>query len=386
VLFNLAGNAVKFTERGGVMIIAEPGSTPAQISILVRDTGIGISPDAQTRVFDEFEQADNGAARKFGGTGLGLSISKRIVDRMGGQLSLDSDSRRGSTFTLTLPLAPDTTAELPPAPPQLHDVSVLVVAPQRIEAELMSRRLNDWGAQTFLVTDVDDTLMELSTRRWGTVIVDNVIGIAGASKIAQACASAAIPCVVMVTPQTRSNLATLKDAGFTGYLVKPVRAASLAARFDSKRDEPIDLTEPRPVLERAARPLSILVAEDNEINALLARTLLIRLGHNPTMVSDGAQAVNAFTDAQRNDKPFDLVLMDVHMPQVDGITATKRIREAEEEGGYDPVRILALTANASMEDRVACLSAGMNGFLTKPFDRELFIAAISGAKNSSLAA
>jgi len=165
-----------------------------------------------------------------------------------------------------------------------------------------------------------------------------------------------------------------------------VRAASLAARFDGNRDEHIDLAETRPVTERAARALSILVAEDNDINALLARTLLNRLGHAPTMVTDGAQAVDAFGEALRDGKPFDLILMDVHMPQVDGITATKHIRQLEEAVDQAPVRIVALTANASMEDRVACLSAGMNGFLTKPFDRELFIAAISASTDSSKAA
>jgi PAS domain S-box-containing protein len=386
VLFNLAGNAVKFTEHGGVMIIAEPGAASGQVNIFVRDTGIGISPNAQARIFEEFEQADTGAARKYGGTGLGLAISKRIVDRMGGELRLDSDSQRGSTFVLSLPLAADEAVVELPAAPHLDDVSVLIVAPQRIEAELMSRRLNDWGAQTFLVADVDDALLEVSMRRWGTVIVDNAMGIAAASKIAEACKSRATPCVVMVTPQTRGDLAALKNAGFTGYLVKPVRAASLAARFDGRRDEPIDLAEARPLTGRSARSLSILVAEDNDINALLARTLLMRLGHAPTMVADGAQAVAAFKDTQTEGKPFDLILMDVHMPQVDGITATGQIRELENATGQTPVRIVALTANASMEDRVACLSAGMNGFLTKPFDRELFIAAISASADSNLAA
>ena len=394
VLFNLAGNAVKFTERGGVMIIAEPGSAPDEVNILVRDTGVGIPPSAQERIFEEFEQADTGATRKYGGTGLGLAISKRIVDRMSGTLVLDSDSQRGSTFMLKLPLPAGDTVQPQQnhqqndqePQPQLHDVSVLIVAAQRIEAELMSRRLNDWGAQTFLVSEVDDALMELSLRSWGTVIVDNAIGLSAAAKIAQACSSRAISCIVMVTPQTRGDLAALKDAGFTGYLVKPVRAASLAARFDGRRDEPIDLAEARPLTGRALRPLSILVAEDNDINALLARTLLTRLGHAPTMVTDGAQAVAAFKEAQASGRRFDLILMDVHMPQVDGITATRRIRELEQAAGQDPVRIVALTANASMEDRVACLSAGMNGFLTKPFDRELFVAAISAAADSNIAA
>ena len=157
----------------------------------MRDTGIGIAPEAQARIFDEFEQADGGAARKFGGTGLGLAISRRIVDRMGGKLTLDSDARRGSTFTLSLPSRRRRTCGEPPASPQLNDVSVLIVAPHRIEAALVARRLQRLGRTDVPCRpDVDDALLELSMRAWGTVIVDNAIGSRKPRPIAEACVSA----------------------------------------------------------------------------------------------------------------------------------------------------------------------------------------------------
>ena len=387
VLLNLAGNAVKFTEHGGVTIIAEPGDAPNEAVIEVRDTGIGISPEAQARIFDEFEQADGGAARKFGGTGLGLAISRRIVAHMGGSLVVNSKPGKGSAFTLTVTLPPLNGQDEWQIFPQLADMAVLIVAPHRIEAALVARRLQSWGAQTFLVSELKDALLELELRSWGTVIVDNAIGHAEAATVAEACVAAKTPCLVMVTPHTRGELAMLKEAGFDGYLIKPVRTSSLAARFGREHDEPESAGEPdRPASEAMPARLSVLVAEDNEINAMLVRVLLERLGHFPIMVPDGEQAVAAVAAARASGRRFDLILMDVHMPQVDGITATKRIRAIERETACQPMRIIALTANAGAEDRDACMAAGMNGFLTKPFDRELFNAAVTASSSATLAA
>jgi PAS domain S-box-containing protein len=387
VLLNLAGNAVKFTEYGGVMIVAERGAAQNEIVVEVRDTGIGIATDAQLRVFDEFEQADGGAARKFGGTGLGLTISKRIIDGMGGHLALDSRVGSGSTFTLTLALPAAVAQGESPATPQLDTTSVLIIAPHRVEAALVARRLENWGAQSFLVSDLNDAELELSMRSWNTVIVDNAIGTDTAAAIARTCRSSGIPCLVMVTPHTRTELAALKEAGFDGYLIKPVRTASLAARFGSPQNRLADEADTREAaVEHTHTVLSILVAEDNDINAMLARALLERLGHRPKIVGNGEQAVAAFAAAHAAEAPYDLILMDLHMPLVDGITAAKRIRAFESNAKITPTRIIALTANASAEDHDACVAAGMNGFLTKPFDRELFIAAISTPPGAILAA
>ena len=190
---------------------------------------------------------------------------------------------------------------------------------------------------------------------------------------------------VLVTPTARTELPALKDAGFTGYLVKPVRAASLAARMasgDSEFERPGDSAETSSdaTPKDAAKGLAILVAEDNEINALLARSLLTRLGHRPTIATNGDAAVDAWLSARDAGEPYAIVLMDVHMPGSDGIEATRRIREAEAGGPRTP--IVALTANAFEEDRDACIAAGMDGFLTKPLDRERLATALATAADA----
>jgi CheY-like chemotaxis protein len=180
--------------------------------------------------------------------------------------------------------------------------------------------------------------------------------------------------IVLIPPGARHELAALKQAGITGYLIKPIRAASLAARLTAGPDASIS-ADADDAVETPARPLpgkglSILVAEDNDINALLARALLAKLGHRPTVASSGAAAIESWQAAQTAGTPYDLVLMDVHMPGIDGFEATQRIRAAEAERNGTRTRIIALTANASADDRHACLAAGMDGFVTKPLDRE----------------
>jgi CheY-like chemotaxis protein len=182
---------------------------------------------------------------------------------------------------------------------------------------------------------------------------------------------------VLVTPAERHELGQFKEAGFTGYLVKPIRAASLAARFGetaASADAMEDIID-TPPQEAQIKGLSILIAEDNEINALLARALLVRLGHQPTIAVNGAAAIESYLVAMSAGAPYDLVLMDVHMPDVDGLEATRQIRAAE--AGTHRTPIVALTANAYGEDREACLAAGMNDFLVKPLDRERLAAMLA---------
>jgi len=195
--------------------------------------------------------------------------------------------------------------------------------------------------------------------------------------------------VVLITPGERDELSALKEAGFTGYLVKPVRPASLAARFsenDAFAAEPEAALSPETAPVGAAgtqQGLAILVAEDNDINALLARALLVKLGHRPTMARNGTIAVESWLAAQLSGVPYDLVLMDVNMPDLDGIAAARRIRAAEVERNAPRTPIIALTANAFDEDRDACLEAGMDGFLAKPLDRERLEAALAAARRRS---
>jgi PAS domain S-box-containing protein len=377
VLLNLAGNAIKFTERGGVALIVEPGAASDEIRFQVRDSGIGIAPQEQARIFLEFEQADSSAARKFSGTGLGLAISKRIIERMGGRIGVDSTPGAGSTFHVSLPLPRSGLAdEAAFAPPDLAGMDVLIVAPTATEASLVARRLMRWGARGRVVADEQAAMALLSEWSWGTILVDRALGGEACERLASA-APATARRIVLVTPGERPELAALKQAGFTGYLVKPVRAISLAALLGGEQDgfdraasetgagEPVEARA-----EPAKRGLAILVAEDNEINALLAQALLKRLGHRPTLAGSGDAAVEAWAAAQAAGTPYDLVLMDVHMPGSDGIGAARRIRAAESEHGARRTPIIALTANALDEDRDACLAAGMDGFLTKPLARE----------------
>jgi PAS domain S-box-containing protein len=385
VLLNLAGNAVKFTDRGGVAIIVEPGVWPGEIDILVRDTGIGIAPDEHDRIFKEFEQADGGIARKFGGTGLGLSISQRIVERMGGRMTVESIPGSGSTFRVALPLtAAAGTDDAPVAPPDLGGMDVMIVAASTVESSLMARRLMRWGARVCVAPDATVAAALLPERVWGAIFVDHAIGRAGCDELVRA--TPGVPRrIVLVTPTARPVLPALKETGFTGYLVKPVRGASLAARiagseseFERPSDDDVAPGDATPA--KASKGLAILVAEDNEINALLARSLLVRLGHRPTIATNGDAAVDAWLSAREAGEPYAIVLMDVHMPGSDGIEATRRIRAAEAGSARTP--IVALTANAFDEDRDACIASGMDGFLTKPLDRERLAAALATAADA----
>ncbi|WP_426438250.1 response regulator [Bradyrhizobium genosp. P] len=388
VLLNLAGNAVKFTATGGVALIVEPGIWPNEISFLVRDTGIGIAPEAQQRIFREFEQADERIARSYGGTGLGLSISDRIVKRMGGRIALASTPGSGSTFEVSIPLAAADTDEAKTfAAPDFSGQSIMLVAPQSIETSLISRRLQRWGAQTCMVSDAEVAEALLPERTWHAVLIDHALGTSAMETLANAARTHATHRIVMFTPATRQELLGSAAPTFTGYLVKPLRAVTLAARLTASPEiAPPSLAiealaEPAPTTAPSAPPnkgLSILVAEDNEINALLMRSLLARLGHHAVITTNGEQAMESWLSAKSAGTPYDLVLMDIQMPRLNGIETTKQIRalEAAQSGRQTP--ILALTANTLVEDRYACFEAGMDGFLIKPLDREKLEEALAG--------
>jgi PAS domain S-box-containing protein len=386
VLLNLAGNAIKFTATGGVALIVEPGIWPDEISFLVRDTGIGIAPEAQERIFREFEQADDRIARSYGGTGLGLSISERIVKRMGGRITLKSQPGAGSTFEVSVLLRASKHIDPSFDAPDLGGQSIMLVAPQTIETSLVARRLQRWGGQTCLVSDADVAGALLPERSWHTVLIDRALGVDTVERLGEAARVHATQRIVMFTPAARHELKP--STTFTGYLVKPLRAASLAARLAAAPevtapnlagDAAIDTIEPAaPPAEKSAPGLSILVAEDNEINALLMRSLLSRLGHHVVIAIHGEAALESWLAAKSAGTPYDLVLMDIQMPRLDGIEVAKHIRavEAGQPGRRTP--ILALTANALVEDRYACFEAGMDGFLIKPLDREKLEEALAG--------
>ena len=228
----------------------------------------------------------------------------------------------------------------------------------------------------------------LPERTWHAVLLDHALGATEVASLGEAARAHASQRIVMFTPATRHELQLSTCSGFTGYLVKPLRAASLAARLTMAPeisapslagDAPVEATDrtetPAPAPVRA---LSILVAEDNEINALLMRSLLTRLGHHAVITTNGEQALESWLAAKSAGAPYDLVLMDIQMPQLDGIETTKRIREREAGQPGRQTPILALTANTLVEDRYACFEAGMDGFLIKPLDREKLADALAG--------
>jgi PAS domain S-box-containing protein len=383
VLLNLSGNAIKFTETGGAALIVQPGIWPDEIDFVVRDTGIGIAPEAQQRIFGEFEQADDRTARNFGGTGLGLSISERIVRRMGGRITLESAPGAGSTFTASVPLRAMTDAAPAFTAPDLGSRAIMLVSAQAIEASLIARRLGEWGAQTCVMTDVDAALALLPERMWHAAVVDHALAASDVQRLGHAAQKHAGRCIVMIAPADRHELEALRQQGYSGYLVKPLRPASLAARLTVEPadvsivpDEIVAFTPP-PADKTLEKSLSVLVAEDNEINALLTRSLLTRLGHRPVVAANGAMAVESWIAAESAGTPYDVILMDVQMPELDGIEATRQIRNHEAGRSARRTPVLALTANTLIEDRHAGFEAGMDGYLIKPLDSERLAEALA---------
>ena len=261
----------------------------------------------------------------------------------------------------------------------------MLVAPCTIETALIARRLERWGAQLCTISDLAVAQALLPERPWHAMIVDHGFGASAVQQLGAIAQHGATHRLTMFTPAERHDLQPAAMTAFNGYLVKPLRAASLAARLTAEATTLVpdigsdtDMSAPRPNAE--TKGLSILVAEDNEINALLMRSLLTRLGHHPVITINGREALDSWLAAEIAGTPYDLVLMDVQMPDLDGVEATRQIRAREAERSLSRTRILALTANTLVEDRYACFEAGMDGFLVKPLDRDKLSEALDGLK------
>jgi PAS domain S-box-containing protein len=361
VLNNLIGNAIKFTENGGVRIDTTmvEGRERRFLRFEVRDTGVGVPEEKRKEIFEEFVQADSSHARKFGGTGLGLAISKRLIAGLGGEIGVEPALGTGSVFWFTLPAIVVAGApELPQTRP-LAGLRFAIQTRNMLLREGLTAQLRAAGGEVLAFRDDGDDEAALDY-----VLVDAGTG---AVPDPRALPDTDIPSFVMLAPAAHGRLSELMDKGFAGHLLKPVRQSSLAERFLARLqiDGDIDIapTTRMPQMVQPGRSFKVLLAEDNPVNALLTRELLRRRGHTVREVTTGTGAVKAM-----NEERFDLVLTDIHMPGMDGIEATKAIRADEALHGRARTPIIALTADAMETGKRACKDAGMDGFLTKPVD------------------
>ena len=377
VLTNLAGNAVKFTAKGGVGVAVEI-MDGGRIRFAVSDTGPGVRADRRDAIFGEFEQADGTMARQYGGTGLGLAISRRIVDAMGGALVLEDRAGGGSVFAFDVSLAAFP-GEGAGAAPDLSGRTVLIAAASPFQAPYLAALLDASGANVTLVDRADRAMARLRSGRVpDVVVVDCALGEAAAERLAEAARRAGVGrSFLLFSPYERRAFGQKLVRGYDGWLVKPVRAASLATYLAGAAVSRPTAPSRTAAVGRPGRGLRVLLAEDNEINTLVAINFLGRLGAQVVHASDGLSALSLATAALDGTIPaFDALVMDVSMPTLDGIEATRRIRQAEAHRGASPVRIVALTAHAFAEDHRRCRAAGMDAVLTKPLDLQTLGAAL----------
>ncbi|MDD5223221.1 MAG: response regulator [bacterium] len=385
ILLNLVGNAIKFTDRGEVIVrvsAAAPGfDGSVELRFAVQDTGVGIPHDKRDNLFQPFSQADTSTSRKYGGTGLGLAISKRLVEMMGGRIWVESEPGQGSTFhfTIRVQVAP----EAPPVylareQPGLSGRRILVVDDNRTNREIVGRQITSWGMAPLTASSAREALDLLSRgERVDALVTDLMMpemdGLELCRRVQELPGGAELPLVLMSSAETGLDPECREH--FRAVLLKPVRASRL---YDSLVEifRPGVATRPEPGdamgfdREMGRRyPLRILLAEDNPTNQILAREVLGRLGYGVEIAGNGLEVLEAL---QR--KPYDVILMDVHMPEMDGLDATREIRRRF--SAADQPRIIALTADAMEEDRRKCLAIGMDDYLSKPLLLPDLIAAL----------
>lgn len=387
VLLNLLGNAIKFTDEGQVTLLAEPWrreGAAAGVIFRISDTGPGIPPDARERIFAPFAQVDARTGRLYGGTGLGLLIVRRIVEAMGGSIACFSNAGEGAMFEVQVPLPARPGAEQGEgaAAAPLAGSSLLVVDPEARSRSTMRELALLWGMEVRTAKSCREGLaatVEAAGRRapFDLVILDSAAADLPAGEFAQRVGEIArggqVGLILLASSGLRGDAVKARTAGFAAYLSKPVTSATLLDCLRQVRGEVRDaqsLITVHSMAEKRNRPLRLLVVDDNALNCRLAAIMLERAGHKVTIARSGAAALRLIAHRR-----FDLVLLDVEMPEMDGLEVTRRIR-ALGDPGRRGVTIVAVTANAMQEDRQRCLEAGMDGYLTKPIDGASLLAAV----------
>jgi CheY-like chemotaxis protein len=392
ILINLIGNAVKFTESGEIIVEVSPCGTPTasriELQVAVRDTGIGIAPGKQRKIFEAFGQADGSTTRRYGGTGLGLTISVRLVEMMGGRLWVESEPGRGSTFFFTLVLrVSDGPAEVVSDPRLLQDTAVLVVDDNATNRRILVKTLSRWGMRPLAVESGAAALeiLQSAAAAFPLVLTDmhmpEMDGFELVSRLKKDRGSSTI--IMLTSGGHPRDAARCRDLGIDAYLTKPIGAGELRQAVLRV----LALSGPQPQLRKAEPgfkevpdqrlnlrgtcPLRILLAEDNIVNQKVTLRVLEKEGHSVVVVGDGRQVLAAL-----DRESFDLVLMDVQMPEMDGFEATEAIRGRER---FTSLRlpIIAMTAHAMSGDKERCLTAGMDDYVAKPVRKLELLAAIN---------
>ncbi len=384
ILVNLVGNAIKFTEKGEVSVTVEPAASGEEgaggaggdlLRFSVRDTGIGIAPEQHAAIFDAFAQADTSMARRFGGTGLGLTISAKLVSMMGGRIWVKSKAGEGSTFHFTARLGEQTGAPRPP--PRLRGARILVVDDHATNRKILEEMLLSWGLTPTAVDSGAAALEELARHPYPVVLLDAMMpgmdGIALAERIRAMAGTKGTVLVMLSSAGAPEDGARIRQCGIARCLTKPVRPSDLlqavAEGLGDRGEEP---APPEP-LPRADRSRRVLVVDDGELNREVARHLLEQRGHVPMLVKSGEEALEAVA---RED--FDVILMDVQMPGMDGVQTTRVLRE---RGSRIPV--VAVTAHAMKGDRERFLAAGMDGYVSKPVRPRELHEAVEGVRHAA---
>ena len=390
ILVNLAGNAVKFTAKGEVAVLVnlltETGSD-AVLRFSIKDTGIGIPLDKQALLFQKFSQVDSSITRKYGGSGLGLAISKQLSEMMGGEIGIVSAEGQGSEFWFTVRLAKQTTSARETASlPDIAGLRILVVDDNATNRDVLLSQLKSWGVEAEASVDGLSALSALYKARdagnpFFAAILDMRIPDMSGAVLAQTIKADetlnGIRLILMTSVAGRGDAKHMQDLGFIAYLTKPVRQSDLHSCLSVALGRAAVSQPGQPIITRHSiremhrGNVRILLAEDNIVNQQVALGILGKLGYRADVVADGAEVIKALTTI-----PYDLVLMDVQMPEMDGYEATLHIRDLQSAVANHQIPIIAMTANAMQGDKEKCLAAGMNDYISKPISPDALAAAI----------
>ncbi len=383
IVTNLVGNAVKFTESGHILVSVggRRRGEVADIEISVEDTGCGIAGDKLETIFNAFEQADNSSARRHDGAGLGLAITRKLTEAMGGKIAVNSVPGAGSRFVVSIPLVIDASGTVSPALADLASVRTLIVDDIAVNRRILSEQLSAWGMKVATFSDAASALSAAeeaarSAAPFDLAILDQQMpemdGIELARRLRDPASTRAMPLILLTSSGIKGRPDRQANILFDAYLVKPARASMLLdaivsclnTRAAGKAQDPLGMLRRAKTAEPTAETnlsLDVLVAEDNVVNQMVISSMLEKIGCRASIAANGCEAVEAYRRGA-----FAVVLMDISMPEMDGIEATALIREIQDANGGVRIPVIGVTAHALAEDRDRCIAAGMDDYLSKP--------------------